>query len=109
MQVTVNGIGERAGNTSLETLYHALQVRPDVYSLETNINPKALVENAHRIARIFGFPIPPNAPVTGRNVFSTAAGIHIQGGSVYLEVDPKKAYGIEPRFVAGPHSGKFKR
>ena len=108
VQVTVNGIGERAGNTSLETLYHALQVRPDVYTLETNITPQLLVANAHKIARIFGFAIPPNAPVTGRNVFSTAAGIHIQGGSVYLEVDPEKVYGIKPGFVAGPHSGKFK-
>lgn len=108
VQATVNGIGERAGNTSLETLYHALQVRSDIFSVETNINPKVLVENAHRIARIFGFSIQPNAPVTGKNAFSTAAGIHIQGGNIYLEINPEEIYGLKPGFIAGPHSGRFR-
>lgn len=107
VQVTSCGIGERCGNTSLETFLHAIYLHKEHFGISTSINYKAIVENVRRIAKIFEIDISPNSPVIGENAFATAAGIHIKGGNIYLEVDPVEVYGVEPKFYSGPHSGSY--
>jgi 2-isopropylmalate synthase len=74
-----NGIGERAGNASLEELIMALYMRPDYYGAETGIDLKQLYRTCHLISNRMGMPIPRNKAIVGGNAFAHSSGIHQDG------------------------------
>ncbi|MBW5448311.1 2-isopropylmalate synthase [Cohnella sp. CFH 77786] len=110
VEVCVNGIGERAGNCSLEELVMAIQTRGDSIGVETGINPGEIYETSRLVSRTMHFPIAYNKPIVGRNAFQHESGIHQDGllknRNTYEIMDPE-AMGI-PRsmIVLGKHSGR---
>jgi 2-isopropylmalate synthase len=79
IECTINGIGERAGNASLEEIVMALHVRRDQFGISTNIETRLLTEASRMVSIATGFPVPPNKAIVGRNAFSHEAGIHQHG------------------------------
>ncbi|MCM3749115.1 2-isopropylmalate synthase [Paenibacillus pasadenensis] len=110
VEVTVNGIGERAGNCSLEELAMILDTRASVIGVQTGIRQKEIFETSRLVSRMMHFPIAFNKPIVGRNAFQHESGIHQDGllknRSTYEIMDPE-AMGI-PRsmIVLGKHSGR---
>lgn len=110
VEVTVNGVGERAGNCSLEELAMAIETRKGVLGMETRIRPAEIFATSQLVSRTMNFPIAYNKAIIGRNAFSHEAGIHQDGllknRSTYEIMDPE-ALGI-PRsmIVLGKHSGR---
>jgi 2-isopropylmalate synthase len=78
-EVTLSGIGERAGNASLEQVVMGLVTRPNYYNLTTGIVTEEIFPSCRRLAGIIGQPIPPYAPIIGRNAFAHESGIHQHG------------------------------
>jgi 2-isopropylmalate synthase len=74
-----NGVGERAGNASLEEIIMALHMRPDYYNARTDINLKELYRTCHLISNRMGMPIPRNKAIVGANAFAHSSGIHQDG------------------------------
>jgi 2-isopropylmalate synthase len=79
VEVTVNGIGERAGNACLEELVMALSVRSDIFPYTTGINTRQIYNTSRLLSNTIGFPIPRNKPITGENAFAHESGIHQDG------------------------------
>jgi 2-isopropylmalate synthase len=79
IECTVNGLGERAGNTSLEEVVMAVRTRKDFFNLETGINAKEIVPASRLVSQITGFVVQPNKAVVGANAFAHASGIHQDG------------------------------
>ena len=79
IECTVNGLGERAGNTSLEEVVMAIRTRKDFFGLETRINSKEIVPASRLVSQITGFVVQPNKAVVGANAFAHASGIHQDG------------------------------
>jgi 2-isopropylmalate synthase len=79
IECTVNGLGERAGNTSLEEVVMAVRTRKDFFGLETRINTKEIVPASRLVSQITGFVVQPNKAVVGANAFAHASGIHQDG------------------------------
>ena len=79
IECTVNGLGERAGNTSLEEVVMAIRTRKDFFGLETRINTKEIVPASRLVSQITGFVVQPNKAVVGANAFAHASGIHQDG------------------------------
>ncbi|MBM7565168.1 2-isopropylmalate synthase [Paenibacillus sacheonensis] len=110
IEVTVNGIGERAGNCSLEELVMAIETRKSVVGAETGIVMGEIYETSRMVSRAMNFPIAYNKPIVGRNAFQHESGIHQDGllknRNTYEIMDPE-AMGI-PRsmIVLGKHSGR---
>jgi 2-isopropylmalate synthase len=109
-EVTLNGIGERAGNTSLEEVVMALHTRPQFYNLQTNINTREIMKTSRMVSNYTGMPIQPNKAVVGRNAFSHEAGIHQDGvlkhHSTYEIMRPETVGLNQSRLVLGKHSGR---
>jgi len=78
-EVTLSGIGERAGNASLEQVIMGLTTRPNYYNLQTGIVTEEIFPSCRRLSGIIGQPIPPYAPIIGRNAFAHESGIHQHG------------------------------
>ncbi len=110
IEVTVNGIGERAGNAALEEAVMALNVRNDCLPFETGINTRQLYNTSRLVANIIGFPIPRNKPIVGENAFAHESGIHQDGmlknRSTYEIMTPETVGKEESSIVLGRHSGK---
>ena len=109
-ECTVNGIGERAGNASLEEIVMALRTRKDLYQAETNINTKAIYRTSTLLSAITGVPVAPTKPIVGANAFAHEAGIHqhgvLQERTTY-EIMRAEDVGIpQNTMVLGKHSGK---
>ena len=109
-EVTISGIGERAGNASLEELVMCLNVRKPYYGLTHNIDTRQLFPAARTLSRIIGRPIPPNKAVVGANAFAHESGIH-QAGVIAnpetYEIMTPESVGISgSNLVLGKHSGK---
>ena len=110
VEVTVNGIGERAGNCSLEELVMAIETRKDALKAETGIHIAEIYNTSRLVSRMMHFPIAFNKPIVGRNAFQHESGIHQDGllknRATYEIMDPE-AMGI-PRsmIVLGKHSGR---
>ncbi len=104
--VTVNGIGERAGNAALEEVVAALEF---LYNVRTGINTRLLYETSLLVSKITGIPIPPNKPIVGANAFSHESGIHVHGvinfPFTYEPIKPEMV-GQKRRIVLGKHSGR---
>jgi 2-isopropylmalate synthase len=79
IECTINGLGERAGNTSLEEVVMALKTRQDFFGLKTNIDTRHIVPTSRLVSQITGFVVQPNKAVVGANAFAHASGIHQDG------------------------------
>jgi 2-isopropylmalate synthase len=79
VECTINGLGERAGNASLEEIVMAVKTRRDVFNLETTIDTTQIVPSSKLVSTITGYPVQPNKAVVGANAFSHESGIHQDG------------------------------
>lgn len=110
VECTVNGIGERAGNASLEEIVMALHTRRDFYDAETNVNTRQIYRSSKLLSNITGVPIPPSKAVVGANAFAHESGIHQHGviaNAQTYEIMNSTDVGIPQKtMVLGKHSGK---
>ncbi|WP_461538376.1 2-isopropylmalate synthase [Spongorhabdus nitratireducens] len=79
IECTINGLGERAGNASLEEIVMAIRTRNDLLNVETNIDTQLIVPTSRLVSGITGFPVQPNKAIVGANAFSHESGIHQDG------------------------------
>jgi len=110
VECTINGIGERAGNASLEEIAVALHVRQARYSASTNISLEKIYSTSRLLTSITGVSVPPNKAVVGANAFAHEAGIHQDGmlknPMTYEIIVPEKVGVPTRRLVLGKHSGR---
>jgi 2-isopropylmalate synthase len=111
VECTVNGIGERAGNTSLEEVVMAIKTRPDVYDgLDTGIVTSEIYPSSRLLASIIGVPVQPNKAIVGDNAFAHEAGIHQDGvlkaAITYEIMTPQSIGRPSNELVLGKHSGR---
>jgi 2-isopropylmalate synthase len=109
-EVTVNGIGERAGNTSLEEVVMALHTRRTVFDLETRIDTTQIARTSRMVSNYTGIPVQPNKAIVGANAFAHEAGIHQDGmlknQDTYEIMRPETVGVSRSRLVMGKHSGR---
>ncbi|WP_297827403.1 2-isopropylmalate synthase [uncultured Desulfovibrio sp.] len=109
-EVTLNGIGERAGNAALEEVAMALRVRQDYYGLEHGIRTEQLYPSCRLLSMIIGQPIPNNKSIVGANAFAHESGIHQDGmlknRETYEIMTPQSVGRTESNLVIGKHSGR---
>ena len=79
VECTINGLGERAGNASLEEIVMAVKTRKDIFNLESQISTKQIVPTSRLVSTITGYPVQPNKAVVGANAFAHESGIHQDG------------------------------
>ncbi len=110
IECTINGIGERAGNCSLEEIVMALKTRSEFFDLETNIDTTRLYPVARLVSGITGMQIPRNKAIVGENAFAHEAGIHqhgmMQHRSTYEIMRPEDVGISKSNLVLGKHSGR---
>jgi 2-isopropylmalate synthase len=110
VECTVNGIGERAGNASLEEIVMAMRVRPDRYPYDTRVVSDQLFSASQMLSEITGVPVQPNKAITGRNAFAHEAGIHQDGilkNPLTYEIMTPQSVGVpDSKLVLGKHSGR---
>lgn len=110
VEVTVNGIGERAGNTSLEEVVMAINTRKDFFGLTTNVDTRQIYRASRLVSNLTGMPVQPNKAVVGDNAFSHESGIHQDGVlkevSTYEIMRPEDIGLSSNRLVLGKHSGR---
>ncbi len=110
VEVTMNGIGERAGNCSLEELAMAIETRKAALGVETGINASEIYETSRMVSRAMHFPIAYNKPIVGRNAFQHEAGIHQDGllknRSTYEIMNPEEMGIPRSMIILGKHSGR---
>ena len=110
IECTINGIGERAGNASLEEVVMAMRVRGDRYPCETGIVTEQIFAASQMLSEITGVPVQPNKAITGRNAFAHEAGIHQDGvlkNPLTYEIMTPKSVGVpDSKLVLGKHSGR---
>ena len=110
VECTINGIGERAGNSSLEEIVMAMRVRPDRYPYDTGVVSEQLFSASQVLSEITGVPVQPNKAITGRNAFAHEAGIHQDGvlkNPLTYEIMTPQSVGVpDSKLVLGKHSGR---
>jgi len=110
VECTINGIGERAGNASLEEIVMAMHVRADRLPFETNIKTTELYPTSQLLSSIVGFDVQPNKAIVGRNAFAHEAGIHQHGvinNPLCYEIMTPESVGVPANsLVLGKHSGR---
>ncbi len=110
VECTINGIGERAGNTAMEEIVMAIRTRGDLFSFRTDINTKQIVPTSRLLTNITGVAVQPNKAVVGDNAFSHESGIHQDGmlkNAVTYEIMKPEDVGIaKSTLVLGKHSGR---
>lgn len=111
VECTINGIGERAGNTSLEEIVMAIRTRKDIFKdLKTRIKPREIFRTSKLVSNLTGFVIPPNKAIVGSNAFAHESGIHQHGILAKRETyEIMKAQDIgldRNKLVLGKHSGR---
>jgi 2-isopropylmalate synthase len=110
IECTINGIGERAGNTSLEEVVMALKVRREVLQVETGVRTELLVPTSTQLSTVTGVWPQPNKAIVGRNAFAHEAGIHQHGmlaNPLCYEIMTPASVGLSQSYlVLGKHSGK---
>ncbi len=110
VEVTVNGIGERAGNTSLEEVVMTLVTRRAVFGLETGIDTTQISRMSRMVSNYTGIPVQPNKAIVGANAFSHEAGIHQDGilkNQMTYEIMRPETIGLSrSNLVLGKHSGR---
>ena len=109
-EVTINGIGERAGNASLEELVMAIRTRREKLGLETGIDTRQLCRASKLISRCTSYPVPPNKAIVGANAFAHESGIHQDGmlknALTYEIMQPEDVGATQTTLVLGKHSGR---
>ncbi len=109
-EVTINGIGERAGNTSLEEVVMALRTRRPVYNLDTGIDTPQIARISRLVSNYTGMIVQPNKAIVGANAFAHEAGIHQDGmlkhQQTYEIMHPEDVGINQSRLVLGKHSGR---
>ncbi|HTC20993.1 MAG TPA: 2-isopropylmalate synthase, partial [bacterium] len=110
VECTINGIGERAGNASLEEIVMVLKTRHDLYPYQTGINTQEIYKTSRLVSSLTGFMIQPNKAIVGNNAFAHESGIHQDGMLKYrqtYEIMTPQEIGVpESRLVMGKHSGR---
>ncbi|NLO75023.1 MAG: 2-isopropylmalate synthase [candidate division WS1 bacterium] len=110
VECTVNGMGERAGNASLEEVVMALKTRVDVFGCETGVDTREIIKASRMVSSLCGFPIQPNKAVVGANAFAHEAGIHQHGmimdRETYEIMKPEDVGLTESVLTLGPRSGR---
>ena len=110
VECAVNGIGERAGNCSLEEIVMLLRTRRDEHGLDTTVNARELARTSRMVSRLTGYGIQPNKAIVGRNAFAHESGIHQDGvlkERTTYEIMDAREVGLESNsIVLGKHSGR---
>jgi len=111
VEVTVNGIGERAGNTAMEEVVMALRTRPETFGrVDTRIKADELLATSQLVSRLTSIPVQPNKAVVGANAFAHEAGIHQDGmlknRLTYEIMTPQSVGWADTKLVLGKHSGR---
>jgi len=110
VECTINGIGERAGNASLEEIVMALRVRTDRFPYCTAVQTEELYPTSQMLEEITGIPVQPNKAIIGRNAFAHEAGIHQDGmlkNRLTYEIMTPQSVGVpDSKLVLGKHSGR---
>ncbi|MDD5486346.1 MAG: 2-isopropylmalate synthase [Dehalococcoidales bacterium] len=110
VECTVNGIGERAGNASLEEIVMAIATRQDIYDVATSINTEYIYRTSRLVSEITGFQVQPNKAIVGINAFRHQSGIHQDGvikmPGTYEIIDPQKVGVPSSSLVMGKLSGR---
>jgi 2-isopropylmalate synthase len=110
VECTINGIGERAGNASLEEIVMAMRTRPDRYPYETGVVSEQIFAASQMLSEITGVSVQPNKAIIGRNAFAHEAGIHQDGmlkNPLTYEIMTPKSVGVpDSKLVLGKHSGR---
>ncbi len=110
IECTVNGIGERAGNASMEEIVMALEVRQDLVPYKTNINTKEIYNTSRMVSGFTGIIVQPNKAIVGENAFAHESGIHQDGmlkNRNTYEIMTPEAVGVpKTKIVLGRHSGR---
>ena len=110
VECTVNGIGERAGNASLEEIVMGIKTRRDFYGVDCNIDTRQLYRTSKLLSSITGVPIAPNKAIVGANAFAHESGVHQHGmmanRNTYEIMTPESVGIAQTTMVLGKHSGK---
>lgn len=110
IECTINGLGERAGNTALEEVVMALRVRGDIMPYFTDIDTTRLMNISRRVATVSGFPVQYNKAIVGKNAFAHESGIHQDGmlknAETFEIMRPEDVGLTETNIVMGKHSGR---
>ncbi len=110
VECAVNGLGERAGNASLEEIVMTLKVRHDLLHLKTGIRSQEISRTSRLVSLLTGYPVQPNKAVVGRNAFAHESGIHQDGvlkeRTTYEIMDAASVGLVESDIVLGKHSGR---
>jgi 2-isopropylmalate synthase len=110
VECTINGIGERAGNASLEEIVMAMRVRPDRLGYQTQVVSEQLYPASQLLSQVTGVGVQPNKAIIGRNAFAHEAGIHQDGmlkNPLTYEIMTPQSVGVpDSRLVLGKHSGR---
>jgi len=110
VECTINGIGERAGNASLEEVVMALHTRKDIYKATTRINTTQIAKTSRMVSSFTGIPVQPNKAIVGSNAFAHESGIHQDGvlkeRTTYEIMDARSIGLARSELVMGKHSGR---
>ncbi len=110
IECTINGLGERAGNASLEECVMAIKTRKDVFGVYTNIKTTEIYRTSQLVSRLMGFDVQANKAIVGANAFAHESGIHVDGmlknRSTYEIMTPESVGVTGSKMVLGRHSGR---
>jgi len=110
IECTINGLGERAGNTALEEVVMAMKVRHDIMPYTTGIDASKIMHLSRRVATVSGFTVQPNKAIVGKNAFAHESGIHQDGmlksADTFEIMRPEDVGLTETNIVMGKHSGR---
>lgn len=110
VECTINGIGERAGNCSLEEVVMALRTRRDFFNADTAINTEEIMRSSKLVTKITGMSVQPNKAIVGANAFAHESGIHQDGllkeKTTYEIIRPESIGLHRTKFILGKHSGR---
>ncbi|MEW7983793.1 MAG: 2-isopropylmalate synthase [gamma proteobacterium symbiont of Phacoides pectinatus] len=110
VECTINGLGERAGNASLEEVVMAVRTRPDYFACDTALDATQIVPSSRLVSSITGFPVQPNKAIVGANAFAHESGIHQDGvlksRETYEIMRAEDVGWSHNRMVMGKHSGR---
>ncbi|WP_299873138.1 2-isopropylmalate synthase [uncultured Sulfitobacter sp.] len=110
IECTINGLGERAGNTALEEVVMAMKVRNDIMPYQTQIDSTKIMNISRRVSAVSGFLVQPNKAIVGKNAFAHESGIHQDGmlknAETFEIMRPEDVGLTETNIVMGKHSGR---
>lgn len=110
IECAVNGLGERAGNTSLEEIVMILEMKQDIIGPKTGLNSKEIVRTSRLVSRLTGYNVQPNKAIVGANAFAHESGIHQDGvlkeRTTFEILDPQQVGWTTSRIVLGKTSGR---